>query len=1181
MKTKFKLSNRILSLVLAFAMALGMMPMMSMTAFAATEAPELGKDRNLITYSDGVTQYYKYNNYLYKVRYTNMTRGGLITLGFTREGDKVVLRRNDPAAYTGLYPNASCTDGEYISPDQLPKYPDGELFAYCLSAGDRNQPVVDITCVAVDVPTWNWNGTSSATATFTASDADVSATANAEISRTYIPAGNCKEQDRTAYTATVTFNGWTYTDTITEYGAYGPHSCVYSTTSKNTLTETCSVCNDHTATATLTSVNSDYTGSAITTGASVDFSDGWAGPKDYSEITYSNNIDAGDAVAEVTVAGVFKLTTTFTINPATITGDMVHLSSTSGTYNGSAYDKPDITVTFNGKPLEKDTDYTYSWDKEGFTTPGAYTVRVEGKGNFTGSVEKTFKINAASLSDIKVEQAGTLTYNGKAQAPDVSASAVAVNNQPVTFTYSTEQDGTYGAMPSFTNAGTYTVYYKATAPNHNEATGSFTVTVDKKTVTEPAIASKPYNGETQTADVPESDLYTVTENNGGKDAGKYNVVLTLKDSENYKWSTSSDPAKVTLEFEITKAENSWTAAPSITGWTYGETANTPVCEAKFGDVYVSYAGTANDGSVYNDTTPPEKAGKYRAEFYVYGTSNYDSIEKEEIDFTIEKADYDMSGARWDYNGAFDYDGESHSVLLDEDSLPAGVTVDNYTGNTASAVGKYTADVSLSYADLYNYNDPDFDKSLEWEIKNDWTPAEYVVSTPNENGWLNDEFTIIPEEGYLVSLTNTADSEWKNKLTCSDETADGSVTFYLKNEEDGRISLGKTGTYKIDKTPATGRVEFDERTGWEEFLNTISFGLFYKNEVTVKITADDTLSGVANIEYYEADKAMTLDEVKALANWTVYNGSFGVSVEDAKQFVYFIRITDIAGNVTYLSTDGAEYDTTAPVISGIENGRIYYTTQKVSVTEKNVASIMLNGEDAGADITLDGNRDAAYTIAVTDKAGNSTTVTVTMKPIEEVAAATEGLSTGNVTSANKQAMEDLAAKLDELLADDDVTDDEHEILEQYKAIAESLLKTIEDAAEAITSENIEKVKDITAENVTSENKTDLEKAKEELEQALENYAGNYTDDEKKAIEDEIKRIGDALEVIKNVEGIEGSSGKLPENITRNDEGESKAADANSPQTGDNSHMMLWIALLFISGGGTVITLTVYDRKNKPN
>lgn len=225
-------------------------------------------------------------------------------------------------------------------------------------------------------------------------------------------------------------------------------------------------------------------------------------------------------------------------------------------------------------------------------------------------------------------------------------------------------------------------------------------------------------------------------------------------------------------------------------------------------------------------------------------------------------------------------------------------------------------------------------------------------------------------------------------------------------------------------------------------------------------------------------------------------------------------------------------------------------------------------------------DAAYTIAVTDKAGNSTTVTVTMKPIEEAAAATEGLSTGNVTSANKQAMEDLAAKLDELLADDDVTDDEHEILEQYKAIAESLLKTIEDAAEAITSENIEKVKDITAENVTSENKTDLEKAKEELEQALEDYGGNYTDDEKKAIEDEIKRIGDALEVIKNVEDIAESSGKLPENITRNDEGESKAADANSPQTGDNSHMMLWIALLFISGG-TVITLTVYDRKNKPN
>ena len=41
---------------------------------------------------------------------------------------------------------------------------------------------------------------------------------------------------------------------------------------------------------------------------------------------------------------------------------------------------------------------------------------------------------------------------------------------------------------------------------------------------------------------------------------------------------------------------------------------------------------------------------------------------------------------------------------------------------------------------------------------------------------------------------------------------------------------------------------------------------------------------------------------------------------------------------------------------------------------------------------------------------------------------------------------------------------------------------------------------------------------------------------------------------------------------------KPADPNSPATGDNSNMALWIALLFISGGA-VITLTVVDRKRR--
>ena len=90
----------------------------------------------------------------------------------------------------------------------------------------------------------------------------------------------------------------------------------------------------------------------------------------------------------------------------------------------------------------------------------------------------------ADLTLVSVEQSETLTYNGDDQSAQVTASATSVNDQPVTFTYSSTVDGTYSAtVPAFKNAGEYTVYYRAAAPNHNDSTGSFTVTIDRKAAT--------------------------------------------------------------------------------------------------------------------------------------------------------------------------------------------------------------------------------------------------------------------------------------------------------------------------------------------------------------------------------------------------------------------------------------------------------------------------------------------------------------------------------------------------------------------------------------------------------------------------------------------------------------------------------------------------------------------------
>lgn len=109
---------------------------------------------------------------------------------------------------------------------------------------------------------------------------------------------------------------------------------------------------------------------------------------------------------------------------------------------------------------------------------GTYIASVTAGSSATASVQ--FTISAVDLSNVSVVQDGTLTYNGSPQVPQVITEATSLSGEPVTFTYSTEENGTYGDMPAFTNVGECgTVYYKADAPGHNTVSGNFTVTMNK------------------------------------------------------------------------------------------------------------------------------------------------------------------------------------------------------------------------------------------------------------------------------------------------------------------------------------------------------------------------------------------------------------------------------------------------------------------------------------------------------------------------------------------------------------------------------------------------------------------------------------------------------------------------------------------------------------------------------
>ena len=190
----------------------------------------------------------------------------------------------------------------------------------------------------------------------------------------------------------------------------------------------------------------------------------------------------------------------------------------------------------------------------------------------------------------------------------------------------------------------------------------------------------------------------------------------------------------------------------------------------------------------------------------------------------------------------------------------------------------------------------------------------------------------------------------------------------------------------DSTAPTGEISIGT-SKWNSFLNTITFGLFFKNTQSVTVTATDdsydhddyTDDKAVKVEYYlySGDTALTKADL-ASKTFTAYSGTFNINPDN--KYVVYARLTDHAGNVTYISSEGVVLDATTPVISGVENGKVYCEAQTVTVTEDYIESVKVNGTA----VTLDANNqftlnpaEGTQTIVATDKAGNEVSVTVTV------------------------------------------------------------------------------------------------------------------------------------------------------------------------------------------------------------
>ena len=448
-------------------------------------------------------------------------------------------------------------------------------------------------------------------------------------------------------------------------------------------------------------------------------------------------------------------------------------------------------------------------------------------------------------------------------------------------------------------------------------------------------------------------------------------------------------------------------------------------------------------------------------------------------------------------------------------------------------GKTFVDITASYKNGYTVTEngtyifrvtDNAGWTTEQKLVYDHIDGKAPVVEIDSNGytggsWTNQSVTLEPKNAAGNLGTDKFEykvdgGEWQTyiaPITVSNDTNAGGVLYTFRiTAANGKSSEEASITVKKDSVVPDGDIAIKENSV-KKFINTISFGLFFNENVDVKISGTDALSGVQSIEYYRSETILTEDEVKALmdSDWVEYTGKMSETAVDAGKFVYYVKITDNAGNVTLFGSDGVTFDLTDPVVSGVTNGEAPYTTQKVTATDVNLSDVTLNEEPKSSTFMLPGNMDETYTIIATDKAGNSTTVTVNMKPIADLVDPIENLTEENVTSSDRTVIEQVKAAA-QAVDTTNAAEAEKTELESIISNCDALLKAIKDTADAIKAvtdgvnsydldtvkssdkEDIEALVDHTdmllnGDNLTESERDTLETAKEKAEALLDKIA----------------------------------------------------------------------------------------------
>jgi len=533
--------------------------------------------------------------------------------------------------------------------------------------------------------------------------------------------------------------------------------------------------------------------------------------------------------------------------------------------------------------------------------------------------------------------------------------------------------------------GTYCIRGVVSENNHylSLTTESLKFTVTKAKPTPPSIVKYTWEYGEQPELVPESKLnncqysfkyyYRDTDVEVDKeypDVGKYYLSIYNSGSDLYKpgWAPQKfitiTQRTATLSWELDGTNTfkiPYDGKPHVPTATVINTVGDDKCN-------VTVSGEQTD------------VGTYTATATGLSNSNYKLPAQKTVTFEIVKAQREaptsVTATGTTYKGGTD--GRLNNVDSSMEYRKDGENEwHSITGNTVEGLstGKYY----VRYKDSKNYY---ASSEKEVYIANG---QEIKVNVPGS------------QVGYTLSVSNTVvDYNESSTLTFKLNKGYSKTKNFAVKVNGETVQLNNNNQYTIkniqkdtditvegvaDITAPDTEIKVSNKT-WKSILNKITFGLFFKETQKAEITATDEGSGV-NKYYYYVDKSgseesLTEKQLQAV-DW---KEGTSVTFSEDSNYVIYAKVTDKAGNIKYVSTDGIVIDTIAPQVSGVESNQTYTKTQTFTVTDNNLDTVKVDGktvEPTNGSYTLVPKK-GTYTIEVTDKTGNKTTlnkITVTV------------------------------------------------------------------------------------------------------------------------------------------------------------------------------------------------------------